>query len=90
MERSRTAHRFPAADRATGGYSSVGWVWTASAAGRGAEVWLMKIVVLVKHVPDATGERTFAADGTLDREAADGLLSELDEYALQQALRIAD
>ncbi len=50
----------------------------------------MKIVVLVKHVPDATGERTFAADGTLDREAADGLLSELDEYALEQALRIAD
>jgi electron transfer flavoprotein beta subunit len=50
----------------------------------------MKIVVLVKHVPDATGERTFAADGTVDREAADGLLSELDEYAVEQALRIAD
>ncbi|MFL6063158.1 MAG: electron transfer flavoprotein subunit beta/FixA family protein [Friedmanniella sp.] len=50
----------------------------------------MKIVVLVKHVPDATGERTFAADGTVDRGAADGLLSELDEYALEQALRIAD
>src|SRR4051794_625624 len=50
----------------------------------------MKIVVLVKHVPDATGERTFASDGTVDRGAADGLLSELDEYALEQALRIAD
>ncbi len=50
----------------------------------------MKIVVLVKYVPDATGERTFADDGTVDREAADGLLSELDEYALEQALRIAD
>jgi len=50
----------------------------------------MKIVVLVKHVPDATGERTFGADGTVDREAGDGLLSELDEYALEQALRIAD
>ncbi|GAA1847458.1 electron transfer flavoprotein subunit beta/FixA family protein [Microlunatus capsulatus] len=50
----------------------------------------MKILVLVKHVPDATGERTFAADGTVDREAGDGLLSELDEYALEQALRIAD
>jgi len=50
----------------------------------------MKIVVLVKHVPDATGERTFAPDGTVDRAAADGLLSELDEYALEQALRIAD
>ena len=27
----------------------------------------MKIVVLVKYVPDATGERSFAADGTVDR-----------------------
>ena len=29
----------------------------------------MKIVVLAKHVPDATGERSFAADGTVDRSA---------------------
>jgi electron transfer flavoprotein beta subunit len=50
----------------------------------------MKIVVLVKYVPDASTERTFAADGTVDREAGDGLLSELDEYAVEQALRIAD
>ena len=50
----------------------------------------MKIVVLVKYVPDATGERGFAADGTVDRDGADGLLSELDEYAVEQALRIAD
>ena len=28
----------------------------------------MKIVVLVKYVPDATGERRFAADGTVDRD----------------------
>jgi len=50
----------------------------------------MKILVLVKHVPDATGERRFAADGTLDRSSSDGLLSELDEYAIEQALQIAD
>ena len=50
----------------------------------------MKIVVCVKYVPDATGERSFADDRTVDREAADGLLSELDEYAVEQALRIAD
>jgi len=50
----------------------------------------MKIVVLVKYVPDATGERSFAADGTVDRAAADGLLSELDEYAVEQALRVAE
>ena len=50
----------------------------------------MKILVLVKHVPDATGERGFAADHTVDREATDGLLSELDEYAVEQALQIAE
>jgi len=50
----------------------------------------MKIVVLVKYVPDATGDRGFAADGTVDRGATDGLLSELDEYAVEQALQIAD
>ncbi len=49
----------------------------------------MKIVVLVKYVPDATGDRTFSFDGTVDRAAADGLLSELDEYAVEQALRVA-
>ncbi|MBA3530168.1 MAG: electron transfer flavoprotein subunit beta/FixA family protein [Propionibacteriaceae bacterium] len=50
----------------------------------------MKIVVLVKYVPDATGERSFAADRIVDRAAADGLLSELDEYAIEQALQVAE
>ena len=50
----------------------------------------MKVVVLAKHVPDAAGERTFAADGTVDRASSDGLLSELDEYAVEQALQLAD
>ena len=50
----------------------------------------MKIVVLVKHVPDATGERGFAGDFTVDRAATDGLLSELDEYAVEQALQLAE
>jgi electron transfer flavoprotein beta subunit len=50
----------------------------------------MKILVLVKHVPDATGERGFTADHTVDREATDGLLSELDEYAVEQALQVAE
>src|SRR4051812_2652894 len=50
----------------------------------------VKIVVCVKHVPDASGDRGFAADLTVDREASDGLLSELDEYAVEQALRLAD
>jgi electron transfer flavoprotein beta subunit len=41
-------------------------------------------------VPDATGERHFAQDLTADRGDVDGLLSELDEYAVEQALQIAE
>ena len=51
----------------------------------------MKIVVLVKHVPDATADRTFSdADHTTDRIGVDGLLSELDEYAVEEALTTAE
>ena len=50
----------------------------------------LRIVVCVKYVPDATGDRHFAEDLTLDRDDVDGLLSELDEYAVEQALQIAD
>ncbi|NEW72972.1 electron transfer flavoprotein subunit beta/FixA family protein [Streptomyces rhizosphaericus] len=49
-----------------------------------------RIVVTVKYVPDAAGDRRFADDLTVDRDDADGLLSELDEYAVEQALRIAE
>ena len=50
----------------------------------------VKIVVCVKHVPDAGADRGFADDLTVDREGTDGLLCELDEYAVEQALRLAD
>jgi len=50
----------------------------------------LKIVVCVKYVPDATGDRHFAQDLTVDRGGVDGLLSELDEYAVEQALQIAE
>jgi len=49
-----------------------------------------KIVVAVKYVPDATANRTFSADNTVDREGVDGLLSELDEYAVEQALQVVE
>ncbi|MEC4019075.1 electron transfer flavoprotein subunit beta/FixA family protein [Streptomyces sp. H27-D2] len=49
----------------------------------------LRIVVCVKYVPDATGDRHFAEDLTVDRDDVDGLLSELDEYAVEQALQIA-
>jgi electron transfer flavoprotein beta subunit len=44
----------------------------------------------VKYVPDATGDRHFAEDLTVDRDDVDGLLSELDEYAVEQALQIKE
>lgn len=50
----------------------------------------MNIVVCVKHVPDATANRTFEADNTVDRVGVDGVLSELDEYAVEQALQVKE
>ena len=53
-------------------------------------VAVMNIVVCVKHVPDATADRHFEQDFTVDRVGVDGLLSELDEYAVEQALQITE
>ncbi|HEV8024191.1 MAG TPA: electron transfer flavoprotein subunit beta/FixA family protein [Candidatus Nanopelagicales bacterium] len=51
----------------------------------------MKIAVCVKQVPDTWAEKALRpADSTLDRESADGVLNELDEYAVEEALQIAE
>jgi len=50
----------------------------------------MNIVVCVKYVPDAQADRRFAADATTDRTGVDGLLSELDEYAVEAALQLVE
>ena len=50
----------------------------------------MNIVVCVKYVPDATADRQFESDNTVDRVGVDGLLSELDEYAVEQSLQIKE
>ncbi|GAB3259070.1 electron transfer flavoprotein subunit beta/FixA family protein [Nocardioides dilutus] len=50
----------------------------------------MNIIVCVKHVPDATADRHFESDKTVDRVGVDGLLSELDEYAVEQALQLKE
>ena len=51
----------------------------------------MNIVVCVKQVPDTAVERTLRpGDGTLDRQTPDGLINELDEYAIEEGLRIAE
>ncbi len=51
----------------------------------------MNIVVCVKQVPDTWSERKLqAADSTLDRDAADALINELDEYAIEEGLRLVE
>ena len=50
----------------------------------------MNIVVCVKYVPDSTADRQFESDNTVDRVGVDGLLSELDEYAVEQALQLKE
>lgn len=51
----------------------------------------MKIVVLVKDVPDTWGERTLDLEtGLARRDASDHVLDEIDERALEVALTFAD
>jgi len=51
----------------------------------------VNIVVCVKQVPDTAVERTLKPGaGTLDRETPDGLINELDEYAIEEGLKIAE
>src|SRR5690606_39458055 len=51
----------------------------------------MNIVVCVKQVPDTATERKLRPeDKTLDRDAAAGVLNELDEYAVEEALRLKE
>jgi electron transfer flavoprotein beta subunit len=51
----------------------------------------MNIVVLVKQVPDTWAERTLRPDDSrLDRASVDGVINELDEYAIEEGLRLAE
>jgi electron transfer flavoprotein beta subunit len=50
----------------------------------------VRIVVLVKPVPDATGQERLRSDGRLDRSAAPPVLNGADEYTLEAALRLVD
>ena len=51
----------------------------------------LTIVACVKQVPDSWAEkRLLDIDSTLDRESADPVLNELDEYAVEEALRIVE
>ncbi|MDX6218950.1 MAG: electron transfer flavoprotein beta subunit, partial [Frankiales bacterium] len=51
----------------------------------------MNIVVLVKQVPDTWAERKLSdSDKTLDRASVDVVMNEIDEYAVEEALRIKE
>ena len=51
----------------------------------------MKIVVCIKQVPDTWSEKKLrSSDSTLDRDAADPVMNELDEFAVEEALQIAE
>jgi electron transfer flavoprotein beta subunit len=50
----------------------------------------MKIVVLVKYVPEPTAAWHLTDDLRLDRGAVEGRLSQLDEYAVERAVALAE
>jgi electron transfer flavoprotein beta subunit len=51
----------------------------------------MNIVVLVKQVPDSGAERNLRSDdSTVDRESANNVINEMDEYAIEEALKLKE
>jgi electron transfer flavoprotein beta subunit len=49
----------------------------------------MKIAVCVKQVPDSWAEKKMV-NGVLDRENVDAVLNDLDEYAVEEALKVVE
>ena len=51
----------------------------------------MNIVVLVKQVPDSGTERSLRADDkTVERDSASLVINEMDEYAIEEALKVKE
>jgi electron transfer flavoprotein beta subunit len=51
----------------------------------------MNIVVLVKQVPDSGSERNLRPDdNTVDRGSANNVINEMDEYAIEEALKVKE
>jgi electron transfer flavoprotein beta subunit len=51
----------------------------------------MNIVVLVKQVPDSGAERSLRSDdNTVDRGSANNVINEMDEYAIEEALKLQE
>lgn len=50
----------------------------------------MKIVVCIKQVPATGADKRYTDDLRLDRSSAEAIINPLDEYAIEQALRLVD
>src|SRR5579875_2720264 len=50
----------------------------------------MNIVVLMKQVPDTEGDRKLAGDNTVDRAAVDPVINYIDEFAIEEGLRLKE
>lgn len=50
----------------------------------------LKIVVSIKQVPATTAEKRYTDDYRLDRSSTENVVNPLDEYAVEQALRLAE
>jgi len=50
----------------------------------------VKIVVCIKQVPATGADKRYTDDLRLDRASAEAIINPLDEYAIEQALRLAD
>jgi electron transfer flavoprotein beta subunit len=50
----------------------------------------VKIVVCIKQVPATGADKRYTDDLRLDRAAVEAIINPLDEYAIEQALRLAD
>ena len=71
----------PRSATATGGYRTA----------RQEAAVAVKIVVCVKQVPDSWAEKKLnPSDNTLDRDSADAVVNELDEYGIEEALQIQE
>ncbi len=51
---------------------------------------MLRIVALIKFTPESAADRHLDADFILDRADTPGRLSELDEYAVEQSLQLAE
>jgi electron transfer flavoprotein beta subunit len=50
----------------------------------------VKLVVCIKQVPATTAEKRYTSDFRLDRASAEAVINPLDEYAIEQALRLQE